>query len=241
MTALEQSCCAKAQKCCSSSFLLICNIVDLVAGCVILIYAVWLWSHKLAPLWLWGCCAGLAALLMFTALVSWGGVNSRQCPGLLTCSQFLALPILLWEAGLGAITLTKTALLEKYLRAHHEQLDMSAYDMKLVAARHVLLAYALFALAGMECMRLLSSRGLKSALRAEREHYDGLRSGGVGGGVQLAGGPRGGVPQGWAGVLDGPDAGADAYAEDAQDELSALHGPAASRISGSSYQSSTGW
>ena len=82
----EESCCHRTKKFCSSSFLIIANLVDLLAGCAILIYAIWLQQHHYAPLWLWGCCAGLAALLMFTALVSWGGVNSQHCPGLLTCS-----------------------------------------------------------------------------------------------------------------------------------------------------------
>ena len=237
-----ESCCHRCVKFCSSSFLFICNLVDLLAGCTILIYAVWLESHHYAPLWLWGCCAGLAALLMFTALVSWGGVNSHQCPGLLTCSQLLALPIMLWEVALDVITLTKTALLEKYLHEHHKELDMSSQELNFVSKRHALVAYSLFGLAAMEFMRLLSSKGLKSALRAEQQHYDGLRGDGSAAGAIRPSAKVAKAPAGWAGVLDGPDAGADAYAEEAQDELSALHGPSASRIA-SSYQgnSATGW
>ena len=235
----EDSCCHRTKKFCSSSFLIIANLVDLLAGCAILIYAIWLQQHHYAPLWLWGCCAGLAALLMFTALVSWGGVNSQHCPGLLTCSQLLALPILVWEVVLGVVTLTKTKLLEKYLHTHHKELDISSYDMKLVAKRHVFVAYCLFGLAAMELVRMLSSRGLKSALRAEQTHFDTRRGGS---GMPRPSAKVAKAPPGWAGVLDDADAGADAYAEEDQDELSALHGPAASRIS-SSYQgtSATGW
>ena len=105
-----------------------------------------------------------------------------------------------------------------------------------VGKRHALVAYCLFGLAAMELVRMLSSRGLKSALRAERTHFDTQR-----------GRPRPSAkvakaPPGWAGVLDDADPGADAYAEEEQDELSALHGPSASRIA-SSYQgtSATGW
>ena len=81
----------------------------------------------------------------------------------------LAVPIMLWELALGVLTLTHVGVLEKFLHEHHKKLDLSPYDMKLIATRHALVADVLFLLAALEFMRLLSSKGLKSALLSEQE------------------------------------------------------------------------
>jgi len=179
---------------------MIINMIDLLAGMVILIYAIWIWVKNYAPFWLWGCFMGLAALMIFTALVSWGGVCSERCPGMLTCSSVLAVPIMLWELALGVLTLTNVVVLEKYLHEHHHQLDLSNYDMKLIATRHALVADGLFVLAACEFMRVLSSKGLRSALLSEQEHYDGVRGRS---GAAPAG--RGKPPPGWGGVVNRDD------------------------------------
>ena len=75
-----------------------------------------------------------------------------------------------------------------------------ASDESSAVKGHALVADGLFVLAACEFMRVLSSKGLRSALLSEQEHYDGVRGRS---GAAPAG--RGKPPPGWGGVVNRDD------------------------------------
>jgi hypothetical protein len=162
-----EACCNWLTKFCTSSVLFICNFVDLIAGCGLCLYAGFLGLHHYAPSWMYGMAGGLGGLLIFTSLVSFCGIYSSACTGCLSFSSCLAFPTLLWEVALAVVALTKAKVLEAYLHQHQTQLQLTAAEIEEVQAKHKILSYLLFGLAGMELLRILSSKGLKSVMNSE--------------------------------------------------------------------------
>jgi hypothetical protein len=114
-----------------SFFLTLCNIVDLVMGCVLGVYDAYLGVNKFAPKWMVYSIGAVAVLLLLEALMSACGVQ-HQSNICLSCATLFAVPLLLGEICL-AVAMQKAApTILHYLQVNQHELKLSDKEIGLM-------------------------------------------------------------------------------------------------------------
>ncbi|KAG7392451.1 hypothetical protein PHYBOEH_006366 [Phytophthora boehmeriae] len=147
---------------CAGLGLFVFNGVDLVAGVALCIYSLYIGTNHYAPWWLY----------VLASLMSGCGLVFRRFSGCMALSSDMLQWLSLAELGLAIVVFTQGDSIDKFLREHQNQLELSGDQLSQLERHKYYPGYLLVVLFFMETLRRRYSTTLHHARLRRQYEYE---------------------------------------------------------------------
>lgn len=159
--------CEKVCYQCGSFNIQLINLIDFLAGCMFLIFAIYLYTKfddgnvNGESAWMVWCSGLLGVLLLLTTFFSFAAITNRGCRCLMwmSCQLALVLSALDLGAGISAIVLQKRFY--SYLDEHGTENGITETDIQDIKNWYLVIACMMLGSCILEIVRFMLSRGFK--------------------------------------------------------------------------------